>query len=64
MKKKFGIIVQTTIFKVGDIICHINNWNDGYPLFFKANNYDVENYSNKGKIYLQLIQNSPNIPQK
>jgi hypothetical protein len=56
--KEFGIIVEVTEFEEGDIICHINNWKSGIPMFFKATDYDVEKYSGKNGVYLKLIQTS------
>ena len=58
MYKGFGIIVQTTEFEEGDIICHTANWNYGMPMFFKATSNDVKNYSGQYGIYLKLIQTS------
>jgi len=56
--KEFGIIVQTKEFEEGDIICHINNWNIGIPMFGKATDNDVEKYSGKNGVYLKIIQTS------
>jgi len=56
--KEFGIIIQTTKFEKNDIICHMNNWKCGFPMFSKATDYDVKNYSGKNGLYLKLIQTS------
>tara|TARA_R110000823_G_scaffold214021_1_gene343852 strand:- start:56258 stop:56590 length:333 start_codon:yes stop_codon:yes gene_type:complete len=49
-------IIKTETFKIGDNICHIKNFMVGLPLFFKATDYDVKEYSGKNGIYL-LKQN-------
>lgn len=46
---------QTTIFKIGDEICHWNNFKQGLLLFFIATDSDVENYSGKNGTYYRKI---------
>lgn len=40
-------------FKVGDVICHINNYNRGELYFSPATDYDVKNYSGKNGTYIR-----------
>lgn len=44
-------ITKSKTFKVGDKICHENNFNHGMKYFFIATEYDVENYSGKNGWY-------------
>lgn len=55
MKIQFGEMILVDSFDEGDIICHENNWNGGLPLFGKASNYDVENYSGRDERYIKLV---------
>ena len=50
------IIIETEVFKIGDMICHSNNLEGGFPFFCRANDYDVENYSGKNGRYYQIIR--------
>lgn len=59
--KEFAIIVSTTTFEIGDKLCHINNYNNGWISFLIATQGDVEEYSGKNGIYLKLIQTNPDI---
>lgn len=61
MEKEFGIIISCTTFQKGDKICHINNYNHGFILFFTATDTDVKEYSGKNGTYLKLIQTNPDI---
>lgn len=43
-------------FKIGDKLCHENNWRAGWKSFFTATDYDVDIYSGRNGIYLKEIK--------
>ena len=54
---KVGSIVKTNKFKIGDIICAVQNWKNRIPIFFRATNDDVKNYSGLNNLYLVIKVN-------
>jgi hypothetical protein len=55
-------LVITNTFKEGDIICSTNNFDVGLPLFFRATDSDVQNFSNKKQDYYKIIDEPITIP--
>lgn len=54
IKRELGTVEQVMTFNVGDILMSYGNWEAGLYIFFKATNYDVSEYSGKGKPYIKL----------
>lgn len=46
-------------FEVGQLICHKNAFDLGLITFFKATQYDVDEYSGKNGLYAVMIPSSP-----
>jgi len=53
--KNLNNLENTLTFKVGDEICHWNNYKNGIFIFFIANSDDVKNYSGKNGSYYRKI---------
>lgn len=51
-----GIIKLSNSFKEGDIICAKKNTDQLFPLFFTANDTDVEDYSGINREYYIMIK--------
>lgn len=51
-QKIAGIVVETTKFKKGDIICKKDS---PFPIWFRADAYDAKHYSGRKNIYYKII---------
>lgn len=60
MNTIFGQIIKTDKIKKGDIVCHLNNWNQKMYFFFRVSDEDEKEQIG---FYLKLTENNEELKE-